>query len=75
MWVRTRKLPAEPPGYDPNNKLHWLWTLHVTGGLGSMDNYALHRMDEYVRAWAVQLLCEDKKIPPEILKEFVRLAR
>jgi hypothetical protein len=34
----------------------------------------LRQANEYVRAWAVQLLCEDKKIS-QVLKEFARLAR
>jgi glucose/arabinose dehydrogenase len=41
-------------------RLRALWALHVTGGLteaalvGLLDD-----ADEYVRAWAIQLLCED----------------
>jgi len=70
----AKHMPAEPPGSDPDQKLRWLWTLHVTGG--SVDpQYALHRANEYVRAWEIQFLCEDKRISPEVLKEFVQLAR
>jgi len=68
------RIPAEPPGYDPDKKLRWLWTLHVTGGQAGSP-YALHRANEYVRAWAVQLLCEQKKVSGAILKEFALLAR
>src|SRR5262249_23621390 len=27
-------VPDEPPGYDPDKKLRWLWLAHVTGGPG-----------------------------------------
>jgi putative membrane-bound dehydrogenase-like protein len=72
----ARKLPDEPPGYDPKRKLRWLWTLHVTGGPLN-QNYALHRMDEYVRAWAIQLACEEtnKPIASTLVKEFAQLAK
>src|SRR5437867_545230 len=71
-----RKLPSEPPGYDPTTKLRWLWALHATGGLNESDvQYSLHRADEYIRAWTIQLACEDKKPSEALLKEFARLAK
>ncbi len=68
-------MPDEPADgkYDPLNKLRWLWTAHVTGGI--MEQYALHRGNEFVRAWAIQLACETKSISPAVLKEFVALAK
>ncbi len=57
-------------------KLHVLWALQVTGGFAETNGISfLKHPDEYVRAWTVQLLCEDKKVSAGILKEFARLAR
>jgi putative membrane-bound dehydrogenase-like protein len=53
-----------------------LWTWHVTGGLNEANGLPLlHNEDEYVRAWTVQLLCEDKHASSAALREFARLAR
>ncbi len=65
--------PAEPPGYDPDKKLRWLWTLHAAGGTG-IPEYLLLRANEFVRAWEIQFLCEEQKVSPQTLKEFVGLA-
>jgi glucose/arabinose dehydrogenase len=41
-------------------RLRALWALHATGGLTEATlTGLLDHADEYVRAWAVQLLCED----------------
>ena len=41
-------------------RLRALWALHVTRGIDNVDLLeALRDDDEYVRAWAIQLLCED----------------
>ena len=57
-------------------KLRALWTLHGTGGLSKQGLLKLcdHR-EEYVRAWAVQLLLEDKKAPNEVVKKLAELAK
>jgi putative membrane-bound dehydrogenase-like protein len=60
---------------DDVNQLHALWTLHVTGGLD--ESYALSLLKnqhEYVRAWTVQLLCEDKGPSDAALEQFAKLA-
>ncbi|MEO7300360.1 MAG: PVC-type heme-binding CxxCH protein [Verrucomicrobiota bacterium] len=58
-------------------QLRALWSLHVANGL--TEEIAMkvlqRKKDPYIRAWTIQLLCEDKKVSSEILKEFVRLAR
>lgn len=56
-------------------RLRALWALHVTGGFqaGELED-ALSDKDEYVRAWAIQLLCEDRSPAPDIVKELVRMA-
>jgi len=69
-----KRLPPEPKGFDPDKKLRWLWTLHMTGGLRGMANYGLSCANEFVRAWSVQLACEDKEVPPKLLKDFVARA-
>ncbi len=57
-------------------QLRFLWVLHNAGGLSEQYGLALlaHRHD-YIRAWIIQLLCEDKKVSKAVLNEFARLAR
>ena len=58
------------------HRLRALWTLHVTGSLSDEDLLdGLRDNDEYVRAWSVQLLCEDKTPSPQALRAFASLAR
>jgi putative membrane-bound dehydrogenase-like protein len=60
---------------DDVHQLRALWTLHVTGGLD--ESFALSLLKnphEYVRAWAIQLMCEDAAPGEGALKEFARLA-
>jgi putative membrane-bound dehydrogenase-like protein len=60
---------------DITRRLRALWTLHVTGGLTEKIALPLlSQSSEYVRAWAIQLLMEDKDPSAAALKEFVRLA-
>jgi putative membrane-bound dehydrogenase-like protein len=66
--------PDEPPGYDPSKKLRWLWTAHAIGS-PSHPTYALYRMNEFVRAWQIQLLTEGKSVSSGILNEFARMAQ
>lgn len=57
-------------------RLRAMWTLHVTGGLSpDVLIQALSDKDEYIRAWAIQLLCEDKKPPTAALDIFNTMAR
>ena len=56
-------------------KLRALWALHVTGGLD--DEYLVSQLQhesEYVRSWAIKLLCEDKHPPDTALEVFRNLA-
>ena len=56
-------------------RLRAMWTLHITNGFENDDLLeALRSKDEYTRAWAIQLLCEDKTPPSAALKEFERMA-
>ena len=56
-------------------RLRALWALHVTGGM-SVANLvtALDDQDPHVRAWAVQLLCEDLTASGEAVQKFAEMA-
>jgi hypothetical protein len=57
------------------HQLRALWALHVTGGLD--ESVALPLLDsshEYVRAWTIQLLAEDKIVGDKALQKFAALA-
>ena len=57
-------------------RLRAMWALHITGGFKPADlQKALSDKDEYVRAWAVQLLCEDKTPSAEALAKFAQMAK
>lgn len=74
--VRSELRAGVRDGADSAARIRSLWTLHSIGGLDErfgMEN--LKSSDEYVRAWTIQLLCEDKKASAALLKEFARLAR
>ncbi|MEZ4701025.1 MAG: DUF6807 family protein [Rhodothermales bacterium] len=61
---------------NADHRLRALWTLHVTG-LATPDllKEALEDRDEYVRAWAIQLLTEDGTPDSEALNQFMRMGR
>jgi putative membrane-bound dehydrogenase-like protein len=61
---------------SPDVRLRAMWALHVTGGwtaAGLVD--ALRHRDEHVRAWAVQLLTEDRAAPPDAVARFAKMAQ
>ena len=60
---------------NPDWRLRAMWTLHITGGFQPLDlAEALKAKDEYIRGWAIQLLCEDRSPSETVLSEFVRMA-
>ncbi len=68
-----RKLFSENP--DVTRKLRALWALHVIDGLD--DEFLRGQLDhesEYVRAWAVRLLSENRQPSPATLRKFQLLA-
>lgn len=68
------KILAENP--DETRQLRALWTLHVTKGMTEELALAqLKRESEYLRAWTIQLLCEEQKPSAAALAEFARLAK
>lgn len=55
-------------------RLRALWTLHVTAGLGHRElTQALDDNEEYIRAWAIQLLCEDAPPSAEDVRKLIRM--
>ena len=60
---------------NPDYRLRAMWALHVTGEIADDELLAtLDRPDEHVRAWAIQLLCEDSAPTRAALDRFVELA-
>ena len=60
---------------NPDWQLRAMWTLHNTGGFNPSDlTEALKSKDEYIRAWAIQLLCEDRSPSASAVTAFVRMA-
>ncbi len=56
-------------------RLRALWSLHVTGNI-SQDALltSLSDKDAHIRAWAVQLLCEDQNAPQSAIDKFGQMA-
>jgi hypothetical protein len=60
---------------DVTRRLRALWTLHVTGGAPTeLLSGLLADRSEYLRAWAIQLLTEDRQPSAAVLAVFERLA-
>ncbi|MDF9797377.1 putative membrane-bound dehydrogenase-like protein [Catalinimonas alkaloidigena] len=60
---------------NPDHRLRSMWGLHVTGGFtGEQLIEALNDNDEYIRGWAIQLLCEDKSPSLKALDKFKQMA-
>jgi hypothetical protein len=83
-YISMKSWPAKP-NYQPlpqdkqvnsSTRLRALWTAHVTRTLGH-EHYVnwLSDSDEHIRAWAVQLLAEDRKLEGGDLSAFARLAK
>ena len=59
-----------------HGRLRLLWALHRSGGVSQADALKLLRaQEENLRAWTIQLLCEDKQPGAAALAEFARLAK
>ena len=60
---------------DTALRLRALWTLHSTRELSAKLLVGLLRDEsEHLRAWAIQLLCENRKPPEAACEEFARMA-
>ena len=63
-------------GADAGRQLRSLWALHVTGGASRKQlTGLLDHSEAYVRAWAVQLLCEDSDPGSQALRRFTAMAK
>ena len=57
-------------------RLRAMWTLHQTGGFTEKDLInALSDNNSHIRAWAIQLLCEDMKPSQAVFTKFLSMAR
>lgn len=60
---------------DETRRLRALWALHLTEGLTKDASLRLLRdRSEYLRAWTIQLLAEDRQPSPPVMADFERLA-
>ena len=60
---------------EVSRKLRALWTLYATGGLDDARlTKLLDHSDENVRAWAIRLHVEDRKVAPAVAEKFTSLA-
>lgn len=61
---------------NPDWRLRAMWSLHITGGLTPEDLLeSLDDKDPYIRAWAIQLLCEDRSPSARALAKFRSMAQ
>jgi putative membrane-bound dehydrogenase-like protein len=61
---------------NPDFRMRAMWGLHVTGGFKQNQlTAALADKDQYIRAWAIQLLCEDQAPSVEALAAFGQMAQ
>ena len=62
---------------SPDIRLRAMWAMHVTGGWTPdvLEQVLAGEADEYIRAWAIQLLCEDRSPPASVLEKFAAMAR
>lgn len=57
-------------------RLRGMWALHITGNLPEADLLAaLSDDDQYIRAWAIQMLCEDLNPPAEATAKFAQMSQ
>lgn len=58
------------------HRLKMLWMLHLTGGINEeVLGRALLDEDEYIRAWAIQLVAESKQVGSGFADKLIDLAR
>ncbi len=61
---------------NADHRLRAMWTLFITKNLPINElQIALSDNDPYIRAWAIQFLCEDEKPRAEALASFVKMAK
>lgn len=61
---------------DADLRLRAMWTMHVYGGISGAElEKCLSDEDPHVRAWAIQLLCEDTSPSAEVSARFADMAK
>lgn len=61
---------------DQRLALQALWSIHVSGGLtDTLAAKTLNSSHEYVRAWTVRLLGDERSVAPSLQTQFVQLAQ
>jgi putative heme-binding domain-containing protein len=74
VYPRLRRLLFE--GKDDALALQALWALYVSGGFDhDTAAKAMEHRADYVRAWAVRLLGDERKVPADLFPRLVTLAR
>lgn len=59
-----------------DHRLNALWSLHISQQIDTEKLVAhLDDKNEYVRAWAIQLLCEDRSVSTTVLDKFAEMAK
>jgi putative membrane-bound dehydrogenase-like protein len=59
----------------PDFRLRAMWSLQVSNGFDDKAlNEALSDKDQYVRAWAIQFLCEENPASPTAIAKFEKMA-
>lgn len=60
---------------NPDHRLRAMWALHVTNNFTQEDlQKNLSDKDEYVRAWSIQMLCEDNNPPKAATDQLVNMS-
>lgn len=71
---RLKKLLEKESNQD--YRLRALWAMHVSGSIGTQDlTKLLSDNDQYIRAWAIQLLSEDKELSISTLARLIEMAK
>jgi len=74
--IATQAIHSLYAGAETPQKLRLMWALHSMGS--ATEDFLLDQLksrEEYVRGWAIQLLLEDHRSSPAVLKELLRLAK
>ncbi|MEQ8683197.1 MAG: PmoA family protein [Cyclobacteriaceae bacterium] len=57
-------------------RLRALWALHVSKSIDTRQlKQFLSDKDEYIRAWSIQLICEDQNVSQDVLTQFQSMAQ